>query len=64
MANNRIKTLLEFANLQMASEAFLVRHEDGGTIPTGPLVADRLIEGNTHASRFTETSSRTRCHRG
>lgn len=54
MANNQINKLLEFANLQMASEAFLLR-QDGISIGqlTNQQLRDRLVEGNTHASLFT-----------
>lgn len=51
MANNQINKLLEFANMQMAAEAFLIE----GVEPSVPAnqVSDRLERGNTHASRFT-----------
>lgn len=32
MANNQINKLLEFANMQMASEAFLLRNIDGYSV--------------------------------
>ena len=51
MANGQMNKLLEFANMQMAAEAFLSRL--GDAIPNQPLstdIRDRLIEGNTHAS--------------
>src|SRR5258706_2471831 len=51
MANNQINKLLEFANLQMAAEAFLV--EGVEVAPSAADVPGRLTRGNTHASRFT-----------
>jgi len=48
MANGQINKLLEFANMQMAAEAFLSQQQD--PIPNRPSpgdVLDRLIEGNT-----------------
>lgn len=55
MANNRTPELLSFANVQMASEAFL------GGLPA-PAAAEyrdealrRLQRGNTHASIFPKT---------
>jgi len=54
MADNQINKLLEFANMQMAAEAFLLRNIDGGLLPTdSPTIRLRLEAGNTHASRFT-----------
>jgi hypothetical protein len=54
MANNQINKLLEFANLQMASEAFFLREGEVsiGQLSQQQLIA-RLIEGNTHVSKFT-----------
>ena len=52
MLNNQINKLLEFANMQMASEAFLVELGDSG-IPDIDTLRRRLELGNTHASRFT-----------
>ncbi len=51
MANGQLSMLLEFVNLQMAAEAFLLR-SDGIAIEqlTEQQLRDRLIEGNTHAS--------------
>ncbi len=56
MANNQINKLLEFANMQMAAEAFLARALDA--VPNRPPddqaeIASRLVLGNTHASKFT-----------
>lgn len=51
MANNQIIKLLEFANMQMAAEAFLV--EGVEVAPSPADVPGRLRRGNTHASRFT-----------
>src|SRR5688572_24056778 len=58
MANNQIGRLLEFANLQMAAEAFLLRNVDGGQISEANtnLVA-RVRDGNFHASRFTQVQA-------
>jgi Ca2+-binding RTX toxin-like protein len=54
MANSQLARLLEFANMQMASEAFLLQQPDLGVIPTDrETVVTRLTTGNTHASRFT-----------
>lgn len=45
MANNQINSLLEFANMQMAAEAFLIRDIDGGVLPTDTItIVERLIE--------------------
>ena len=54
MANSQINRLLEFANLQMAAEAFLLRQGESsiGQV-TAQQLRDRLIEGNTRASKFT-----------
>ncbi|MEX2164711.1 MAG: hypothetical protein WD823_10775, partial [Sulfuricaulis sp.] len=51
MANNQIYWLLEFANMQMAAEAFLIEGDEP-SVPANE-VSDRLERGNTHASRFT-----------
>ncbi|MBC8007384.1 MAG: hypothetical protein H7X76_04970 [Prolixibacteraceae bacterium] len=53
MANNQVNRLLEFANMQMAAEAFLLRDGDGGVLPGSAALIERLKEGNTHASKFT-----------
>lgn len=53
MANGKINRLLEFANMQMAAEAFLSQSVD--PIPNQPppdRVRDRLVDGNNHASKF------------
>jgi Ca2+-binding RTX toxin-like protein len=50
MANDQLKRYLEFANLQMAAEAFLLR-EGEQQVPAAA-VSTRLQEGNNHASRF------------
>jgi hypothetical protein len=53
MANGQINKLLEFANMQLAAEAFLSRSVDPIlNTPPNDRVRDRLIEGNTHASTF------------
>ena len=57
MANNQISRLLEFANFQMASEAFLLRAGDQGIAPNESDVAARVITGNRHASVFTATQA-------
>jgi hypothetical protein len=53
MANKEINKLLEFANMQMGAEAFLVR-QDGISIGqlTDQQFRARLVAGNTHASNF------------
>jgi hypothetical protein len=52
MANNQIGRWLEFANMQMAAEAFLLRPEDNGVLPGRTEIRARLETGNTHASKF------------
>ena len=52
MANNQINRLLEFANMQMAAEAFLVRQGDSGPVDADTL-RRRLELGNTHTNIFT-----------
>ena len=52
MANNQISQFLEFANVQMGAEAFLLRDTDGGIIPSANVIRDRLEDGNSHASKF------------
>lgn len=47
MANGQINQLLEFANMQMAAEAFLARSTDN--VPNRPVQGDiktRLEDGN------------------
>lgn len=54
--------LLKYADLQMAAEAFLV---DPGTGAVKPNLRQALIDGNTHASRFTSVqATRFLGHRG
>lgn len=58
MANEQILQLLEFANLQMAAEAFL--SQSGDLIPGRPPegeIETRLEDGNTHNSRFTSVQA-------
>ena len=55
MANNQINKLLEFANMQMAAEAFLIRGDEPA-VPAGEVVR-RLVQGNTHASAFTQVQA-------
>lgn len=50
MASNQIARMLEFANLQMASEAFLLQGDEP-RIQTD-LVQERLELGNRHATKF------------
>ena len=45
-----ITDYLKYANLQMASEAFLTN--PGGTIKTGEKFINALMYGNNHASKF------------
>ena len=54
MPNNQINRLLEFANFQMASEAFLLREIDNGVLPGNDVIKARLENGNFHASIFTQ----------
>jgi hypothetical protein len=53
MANNQINKLLEFVNMQMAAEAFLMEGADQGVIQPDNVIRARLERGNTHASKFT-----------
>lgn len=53
MANNQINKLLEFANMQMATEAFLMEAADQGVVQPDNVIRARLERGNTHASTFT-----------
>ncbi|MEX2164957.1 MAG: hypothetical protein WD823_12030, partial [Sulfuricaulis sp.] len=54
MAKGQISKLLEFANMQMAAEAFLSRlGDDTPNIPPAGQIQARLTQGNTHASTFT-----------
>ncbi len=55
MANNQINGLLEYANLQMAAEAFLIEGNELA-VPEDRYLG-RLTRGNTHASRFTEVQA-------
>ncbi len=55
MANNQINKLLEFVNIQMAAEAFLIQGNEP-TVPSNPVV-ERLVEGNTHSSKFTQVQA-------
>ena len=50
-----IANYLEYANLQMAAEAFLVNKD--GVLLTGDNLKQALIIGNNHASKFTETQA-------
>ena len=53
MTTPTIVDYLKYANLQMAAEAFLA-------LPNGSLVENvrqALIDGNLHASKFTETET-------
>jgi hypothetical protein len=49
--------LLKYADLQMAAEAFLVQDELTGLLKTGETLMQALIDGNNHASKFTETQA-------
>lgn len=51
MANSQISKLLNFANLQIAAEAFLVEGDE--VVPSPADVSRRLTRGNEHASKFT-----------
>lgn len=52
MSTNELSTWLKYANLQMASEALLL---SSGMSETALKAA--LIDGNKHASKFTETQA-------
>jgi hypothetical protein len=57
MSTPTVSDYLKYANLQMAAEAFLV-YESGDD--KGKVKADikaALIDGNGHASRFTESEA-------
>lgn len=49
-----VADLLKYADLQMAAEAFLV---SGSSVKSGSQLRDALIEGNFHASRFTQAQA-------
>lgn len=53
MTSPTIAEILEYTNLQMAAEAFLV---DANGVLVGNIQA-ALIEGNSHASVFTATQA-------
>ena len=57
MSSPTIAEILDYANLQMAAEAFLANPAD----PTGTTlksdIRQALIDGNKHASVFTETQA-------
>src|SRR5688572_4869609 len=53
MANKQIKKLLEFANMQMAAEAFLIRQGESFIPADVRELQQRLELGNTHTSIFT-----------
>ncbi len=59
ISNPSAKILLEFANLQVASEAFLEDIASPAGTRTGPInLRDSipiLIEGNKHSTKFTPT---------
>lgn len=44
MANNQIGRLLEFANMQMAAETFLLRQVDNGVLPGETELRARLVQ--------------------
>lgn len=50
-----ISDYLTYANLQMAAEAFLTNDEEEPL--SGQFYIDALIDGNKHASKFTETQA-------
>ena len=52
MTTSAIATYLKFANLQMAAEAFLT--DQAGALLKDELLANALIAGNHHTSRFPE----------
>ncbi|WP_202820703.1 hypothetical protein, partial [Variovorax sp. JS1663] len=48
---------LKYADLQMAAEAFLRNEKTGATSYFGSDLIEALIQGNGHASRFTEVQA-------
>ncbi len=57
MATPTIAEYLKYANLQMAAEAFIRDEITGILAKDADEVKARLIAGNNHASRFTETEA-------
>ncbi len=55
--NSELTTWLEYAKLQLASEAFITHRVTGLQRFSGPALQTALIEGNDHASRFTPTEA-------
>lgn len=57
MSTPTVSDYLKYANLQMAAEAFLVNEsgDDKGRVKAD--IKTALIDGNGHASRFTETEA-------
>jgi Ca2+-binding RTX toxin-like protein len=54
VANKQISRLLEFINMQMGAEAFLSQSsDDTPNRPPEQQVEQRLVQGNTHISKFT-----------
>ena len=53
MANNQINKLLEFANMQMAAEAFLQQSADNGVLPGDAAIAPNRV-GPVHCTEFVE----------
>jgi len=53
MANGQLNRLLDFANMQMAAEAFLSQSvDDTPNRPPESELRTRLEDGNTHTSKF------------
>ena len=57
MVNNQIKRLLDFANQQIAAEAFFLQAQDGGVLPNSQGLISRLTDGNNHSSKFTSVQA-------
>lgn len=58
MTTSTVATYLQYANLQMAAEAFLT-NAAGSTLTDPDSLKGALIKGNDHASRFTDTGATT-----
>lgn len=50
--------ILKYADLQMAAEAFLYNDKTGEKRYTSTNLERALIQGNNHASKFTETQAK------
>ena len=57
MSKSKLSTWLEYANLQMAAEAFLIDRDTGVPRFSGDALTLALIEGNGHNTKFTSTQA-------